>query len=70
MTREKIDRINFLARKSRNEGLTDEEKTEQTNLRNEYRAEFRNSFSDQLSRVKFVDENGNIIEKANEGNNE
>ena len=36
-----IDRINFLARKSRAEGLTEEEKTEQAALRAAYIAEFR-----------------------------
>ncbi len=37
MTQEKIDRINELARKSKTVGLTDAEKAEQTELRNEYR---------------------------------
>ena len=38
MVQEKIDRINALARKSRTEeGLNEEEKAEQTALRNEYR---------------------------------
>ena len=31
-----IDRINFLAKKQREEGLTDEEKAEQAKLRREY----------------------------------
>ena len=31
-----LDRINFLARKSRSEGLTEEEKAEQAKLRKEY----------------------------------
>lgn len=43
MTDEKIQRINFLARKSRSEGLTEEEKKEQQALRDEYRASIRNS---------------------------
>ncbi len=38
-----IDRINFLARKSRAEGLSEEEKTEQAALRAAYIAEFRAS---------------------------
>ena len=38
MTEEKIQRINELARKSRSEGLTEDEKKEQQKLRDEYRA--------------------------------
>lgn len=37
MNQQKIDRINELARKSKSVGLTEEEKVEQTALRNEYR---------------------------------
>lgn len=37
MEQKKIDRINELARKSKTVGLTDAEKAEQTELRNEYR---------------------------------
>ena len=37
MNQQKIDRINELARKSKSVGLTEEEKAEQTALRNEYR---------------------------------
>ena len=44
MTKEKINRINELARKQKTpEGLTPEEKTEQAALREEYINEFRAS---------------------------
>ncbi len=43
MTEEKIQRINELARKSRSEGLTEDEKKEQQKLRDEYRAAVRRS---------------------------
>lgn len=56
MTKEKIDRINELARKSRTaEGLTEEEKAEQTALRNEYRAGFIRNLTNQLDNIEFVD---------------
>lgn len=48
ITQEKIDRINFLARKSKNEGLTEAEALEQKNLRAEYVAAFRKSLENTL----------------------
>lgn len=59
MNKEKIERINFLARKSKNEGLSDEEKAEQTELRNEYRAYMMRGFMATASSTYVVDENGN-----------
>ena len=44
MEKQKIDRINELARKSKNEPLTEEEKQEQAALRKEYIEEFRRFF--------------------------
>ena len=44
MERSKIDRINELARKSKDTELTPEEKAEQAALRQEYILEFRASF--------------------------
>ena len=41
MTKEQVERINALARKSRAEGLTDAEKEEQFALRKQYIEEFR-----------------------------
>lgn len=43
MEQKKIDRINFLARKAKAEGLSDEEKKEQTRLREEYILAYRAS---------------------------
>ncbi len=48
ITQEKIDRINFLARKARAEGLTEAEALEQKNLRAEYVAAFRKSLENTL----------------------
>ena len=45
MEKAKIDRINELARKSKVEPLTDEEKAEQKALRDEYIAEYRAQFT-------------------------
>ncbi len=59
MNQQKIDRINFLARKSREQGLTDVEKEEQLALRQEYVAAFRQSLTDQLDHTWVVDEKGN-----------
>ncbi|MBR5539096.1 MAG: DUF896 domain-containing protein [Clostridia bacterium] len=44
MEKEKLDRINFLARKAKESELSEEEKAEQAALRAEYIAEFRASF--------------------------
>lgn len=48
ITPEKIDRINYLARKAREQELTEEEKIEQKALRAEYVAAFRKSLENTL----------------------
>jgi len=55
MEKEKIDRINFLARKSREQELTEEEKAEQKKLREEYIEGFRKSLRSQLENIEIVD---------------
>lgn len=56
VSKEKLARINALARKSKTEGLTLEEKQEQTELREEYLENFRESFRAQLDSIEIVDE--------------
>lgn len=58
MLREKIERINFLAKKAKTEGLTEEEKAEQAQLRGEYIAEWREGVIQTLENTYVVDENG------------
>lgn len=48
MTQEKIQRINELARKSRDQGLTEEEKAEQQALRREYVEAMKQCLKSQL----------------------
>ncbi len=64
MDQSKIDRINELARKSRETELTEEEKQEQQKLRQEYIAAFRNNLRGTLNNLVIVDENGNKIKKS------
>lgn len=59
MEQSKIDRINFLARKSRTEELSPEEKEEQAALRREYIDSFKRSLVGQLENTYIVDEKGN-----------
>lgn len=59
MTKEKINRINELAHKSKTEGLTDSEKKEQAKLRREYIDSFKASLIGQLENTYIVDEKGN-----------
>ncbi len=54
-----IKRINELAKKSREQELTDDEKSEQAKLRQEYIKKFRQGMENTLSNVYIMDENGN-----------
>lgn len=58
MTKEKIDRINELARKQKSEGLTEEEKKEQYELRREYIESYKQSLIAQLENTYIVEPDG------------
>lgn len=74
---DKIDRINLLSKKSKAEGLTEEEKSEQKILRDEYIAAFRENLKLQLDQIEFVEDveaskgvdKGNIVVEIEENLN-
>lgn len=59
MDKFKIERINFLAKKSRESSLTPEEKTEQDALRKEYIESIRANFRSTLENIEFTDKGDN-----------
>ena len=59
MDQKKIDRISELTIISRTRELTDEEKEERMNLRQEYVEAFKASLVSNLENTYIVDENGN-----------
>jgi uncharacterized protein YnzC (UPF0291/DUF896 family) len=73
---DKLNRINQLAKKAKESGLTLSEAKEQKELRAEYLKGFRNSFKNQLHSVTVVDEEGTDVtpealkesKKRNNGN--
>ena len=65
MEKEKVERINFLSKKSKTEGLTDAEREEQAALRQEYIREFRASFTGILDNTVIQYPDGSR-EKVNE----
>ena len=62
MKQERIDRINELARKSKAEGLTPEEKKEQEALRAEFRMAIVGDLANTLKYVKIVNPDGSIVD--------
>lgn len=61
LSKNKLDRINQLARKSKAEGLTTKEKEEQKKLRSEYLKNVRSSFTNQLKSATIIDPAGNDV---------
>ncbi len=67
MTDERIKRINELAQKSREIGLSPEEEEERAKLRKEYVAAFRESLRSTLDNTYIVDEEGNKKRLSSKG---
>lgn len=65
MKKEEIDRINELYKKSKAEGLTEEEKKEQDLLRKRFIADVRGNLVAQLNNIDMVNEDG-IVENLGE----
>ena len=63
MEKEKIDRINELAHKSKGEGLTGAEKEEQRILRQEFLAEIRADFRATLESIEIVEDSAQISDE-------
>ncbi len=73
MEQEKIDRINTLYHKSQAVGLTEEEKKEQQELRQEYIAAIRRSLRGNLNQISIQEKDGtitNLGEKYGKGKTE
>ena len=62
MDRQKINRINELYRKSKAEGLTEEEKKEQAALRKEYIESIRGNMRGQLNSILIKEKDGSITD--------
>ena len=62
MDNNKIQRINELYRKSKTVGLTDQELTEQKQLRDEYRASIVGNLKANLKNVRIQNKDGSIEE--------
>lgn len=64
ITKQKLARINELSKKSKSAGLSEEEKIEQKQLRQEYLKNVRDSFTNQLSTMTVIDPAGNDVTPA------
>lgn len=58
---ELIDRINFLAKKKKTMGLSEDEKVEQQSLRETYLAMFRENFRSHIEMLQVYDKDGKEV---------
>lgn len=68
ITKELVDKINALARKSKTVGLSEAEKEEQQKLRQEYIKAFRANFKQQLENIEFVEDVDKKVESKKKMN--
>ena len=61
MTQDLIEKINALAKKKREEGLTEEEQKLQKELYKEYLTQFRSGFKQQLNNVDVKFPDGKVV---------
>ncbi|WP_163971307.1 DUF896 domain-containing protein [Oceanobacillus halotolerans] len=61
ISKEKLNRINELSKKSKQTGLTEKEKKEQQALRQEYLKNVRKSFKNQFKTMTVIDPKGNDV---------
>ena len=62
MNQKKINRINILYKKSKNEGLTEEEALEQKQLRQEYIMAIRRNLRGTLNNVSILNPDGSVTD--------
>ncbi|WP_436853777.1 DUF896 domain-containing protein [Staphylococcus caeli] len=56
-----LERINELAKKKKEQGLTEKEAKEQTKLREAYLKSFRKKFKQQIENTRVIDPEGNDV---------
>lgn len=66
VSEEALKRINELAAKAKESGLTEDEARERDALRKEYLEAFRASFKKQLENIDLVDDKGNVIQRVSD----
>lgn len=64
LSQDKLNRINELAKKAKQEPLSEREKQEQHDLRQEYLLAFRGGMRNHIEGLKFVDPNGDDVTPA------